>query len=66
MRPYGNDPAYIPVEFDRSPHLVQQEATQALLEAIDRKAEAGLCAGTFGGARAFLSDIRMLISDQLK
>lgn len=35
-------------------------AVAELLERIDRKAEAGLCAGTFGGAREYLKDIRAI------
>lgn len=31
-----------------------------LIEKIDTTAHAGLCAGTFGGARAFFEDIRAL------
>lgn len=33
-----------------------------VLEKIDLKAEAGLCAGTFGGARAFHQDIREMVA----
>jgi hypothetical protein len=32
-----------------------------LLQKIDRTAEAGLCAGTFGGCREFLKDIRAMV-----
>lgn len=35
-----------------------------VLEQIDLKAEAGLCAGTFGGAREFFKDIRQIIKAQ--
>jgi hypothetical protein len=36
-----------------------------LLEAIDRKAEAGLCYFTLGSARAFLQDIRDLVAPHI-
>jgi hypothetical protein len=38
-------------------------ANDKLLERIDIKAEAGLCAGTFAGAREFLKDVRVIVSE---
>jgi predicted ATP-grasp superfamily ATP-dependent carboligase len=40
-------------------------AARDLLEAIDRKAEAGLCYFTLGSARAFLQDIRDLVAPHI-
>lgn len=40
-------------------------ASRDLLDAIDRKAEAGLCYFTLGSARAFLQDIRDLVAPHI-
>jgi Lar family restriction alleviation protein len=41
------------------------EAHKNFLDEIDRKAEAGLCSMSHGGTRAFLKDIRSMISEAL-
>lgn len=39
----------------------ERDAFKAMAEKIDIKAQAGLCQMTFGGAREFLKDIRILV-----